>query len=426
MNKLAELRKALGEALDALETLAEAGGDEYDAKKLEVEQIEKSIERLMEAQERKSKSLQPVGNPTGLGTAPAAVEPQVKTPVSNIGRFAIAMIAAKGDPARAADFSQKTWGSSGDVLTKNLLASVGTAGGILVPQAFSQELIELLRPASVVMQSQPRMLQMPNGNMTLPGVASGSTANYVGEAQPAPPSSMTFRGVVLVAKKIVSIVPVSNDMIRYVNASTEAFVRDDMVSGIATTVDQTLIRGQGSQFAPKGLRGWAGEVAATNVISANATVNLVNVTNDLGRMELALLNANIPMVRPTWFFSPRTMIFLQNLRDGNGNYVFPEIPLGRLRGKPYKVTTSIPDTLAADAGAATGSEIYLTEFNEFIVGESLGLEVEVANGAAYFDGTNTVSGFSQDQTVLKALTAHDTAMRQPAAAVLMQNVRWIP
>lgn len=375
---------------------------------------------------KNSATIQVGTTPTGTGAA-ATVPAEAKAPKikgQNVARTLLALAATKGDQRRAAEFSIKSWGDDGDAVTKNLLASVGTAGGFLVPDDFREELIELLRPASVVFASGPRMVTMPRGNMGLPGLATGASANYVGEAQPITPSTQTYRGINLVAKKLAALVPISNDMIRYPNMSTDTFVRDDMIAAIATVTDQTLLRSMGTQFSPRGLRGWVQDVAATNLFTANTTINVVNVTSDLVKLELAITNADVPMINPGWIMSPRTKAFLGNLRDANSNFVFPEVTQrNMLRGKPIKTTTSVPDNIG---GTSLGSEIYLTEFSQFIVGESIGLEFAAVDGASFWDGTQTVSAFSQDQTVMRALTAHDTGMRQPRAVAMLDDVRWIP
>jgi len=428
MATLAEVKKNYSAAVDELEVLAADGGEAYDAKLVEVEKLKGTIERLTDVEKRKAAAAVPVVTTTGQETRAAPTVPAApageRVKGLNVARMVMALAANKCNARDAADYAEKTWGSQGDPVTKNLLASVGTAGGFLIPDDFREELIELLRPASVVFASNPRLVSMPRGNMGIPGLASGASASYVGETQPIPVSSQTYRGINLVAKKLAAIVPISNDMLRYPNMSTERFVRDDIIAAIATVTDQTLVRSLGSQFSPRGLRGWVQDVAATNVHTANTTVNVVNVTSDLAKLELSIENANVPTVNPGWIMSPRSKSFLGNLRDANSNFVFPEVMSQNfLRGKPIRTTTSVPDNIG---GTSVGSEIYLTEFSQFIVGEAIGLEVASYDGAAYFDGTNTVSGVSQDQTIMRALTAHDSGMRQARAVAFLDDVRWIP
>ena len=198
------------------------------------------------------------------------------------------------------------------------------------------------------------------------------------------------------------------------------------MTSLAQRTDQAFLRGAGTQFSPLGLRSQhtGTAFAATNVLAANATVNLVNVTNDLGRMELALMAADVPMVRPGWLMAPRTRQYLANLRDGNGNFAFPEVVNGTLRGYPYRVTTQIPVNLG---GGTNESEIYFADFAHVVVGEHMGIEVALSTEAAYIDAGSTMrAAFSRDETVMRAIAQHDIGLRHLPALAILTAVTWTP
>ena len=419
---LSEVRKQYGEQVDELEALAEAGGEAFTAKQAEVNATGELIKRMESTAALKAAAARPIdgqGNPT----VPAAAK-GVYVPGTNLSRAIVALAATKGIQSLAADWADKTWGADGAAVARALAVGSGSAGGFLVPEDFRSELIELLRPASVVMSFGPRILPMPNGNLTIPRVATGSTAEYVGENQNMAVTEPTFEDVNLVAKKLSALVPMSNDMLRYPTIAGDTFVRDDLVRGLAQRADLAMLRGLGGAYSPKGLLSYAQEIAASaNYITANSTVTIANVTNDLAKLELALMNANVAMTKCGWIMSPRTYIYLSTLRNADSNLVFPEMAQGILRGKPFKHTTQVPNNIG---GTSVGSEIYLVDWMEFIIGEGMTLEVKVQDGAAYFDGSSVVSGLSKDQTVVTALTAHDSAMRQKAAVAVLTDARWIP
>lgn len=424
MATLVELRKSYGEKLDELEQLAETGGDAFDTLKRECDELAAKIARMDEVQKAKAAAAKPIGKGDGSPTVPASPKKEL-VKGARLSRAIVALAVNKGIGRLAAQYAEETWGpEEGAEIARTLAVGTGPSGGFTVPDDFRNELIELLRPASVVYSLSPRVIDMPNGNVTIPRLATGAQAEYVGENANMLKTSPTFEAIIMTAKKLAALVPMSNDMLRYPSMSADAFVRDDLVAALAQRGDLAMIRSNGSAFSPKGLRQFAQEVpSSANFLTANTTVNLVNVTNDLARAELALLNANVPLVRPGWIMSPRSMIFLSTLRDANGNFAFPEMERGLLRGKPFRTTTQIPDNIG---GLTNGSEVYLVEFSQFIVGESLTLEIEVTKGGTYFDGSALVSGISQDQTVVSALTGHDTAMRQLRAAVMLNDCRWIP
>lgn len=354
-----------------------------------------------------------LASPRGPYATPRGLEPTG----ARAARLIRALAAANGIKSEAARIAAELYGD--ELLAKDLATSPGSAGGFLVPQALSAEIIELLRPASVVMSLGARTLPMPNGNLTIPAVAAGATVSYVGETQEVPKSAPTLRQVSLQAKKMAALVPISNDLLRFASVAADQFVREDLVRALAARGDAAFIRGDGTGNAPKGLRSLA---APGNVIAATAPVDLAAVTADLGRLELLLLQANMPMGKPGWLFAPRTQVFLQNLRDANGNLVFGnEMAGGTLRGKPFRATTHIPVDLGGD-----GSEIYLADFAEAIIGEVQGIVIDVFPGGTYDDAGTLRSGMSRDETVIRAIQQHDFALRHDAAAAVLTGVRWLP
>jgi len=109
---------------------------------------------------------------------------------------------------------------------KALAASDAVSGGFLVPPQFSQEIIEFLRPASVVRKLGPVIIPMPTGTFRIPKMTQGSTFTYQGENSNAGKTQPTFGNVTLTFKKLSGVVPISNDLMRYSSPGADAIVRD--------------------------------------------------------------------------------------------------------------------------------------------------------------------------------------------------------
>ncbi|MGH7165493.1 MAG: phage major capsid protein [Nitrospiraceae bacterium] len=304
---------------------------------------------------------------------------------------------------------------------KALSASDFTAGGALLQTEFAREVIEFLRPASVVMASLPRVISMGMGSIEIPKINTGAVASYVGENQFGGITEPSFGNLVLVRKKLKAEVPVSNDVLRFAAVNADQIIRDDAVAAMAQRQDAAFIRDDGTSFTPKGLRF---QVPSVNVIASAGTNTLVDIESELGRAELALRDKDVRFVRPGWLLSPRTERRLKTIRTGvNENYAFrDEMNAGRLNGFPYKVTTQIPE----DLGAGTETEVYLTDFAEVIVGEAQELLVEASSVAAYNDGATLRSAFSRDQTVIKVMMQHDIGLRHDFAISVISGVLWTP
>lgn len=334
-------------------------------------------------------------------------------------RIVRALAAAKGDPERASSWAKKNWGDDSDLITKALSAGDATAGGYLIPPEYSTDLIELLKPMAVVRRLGATILPMNNGTLTVPKITGGSTASYIGENTNIPNTEQTFGQLTLTWKKLAALVPVSNDLLRFSSPNADAIVRDDLVSSMALREDLAFIRDDGTTNKPKGLLYWA---PSGNKFAADATVNLANVTNDLGKAILLLKSKNVRFIRPGWIMSPRSEFYLLTVRDANGNFAFrDEMMAGRLFGYPYAVTTQIPENLGTGSNE---SEIYLADFADAIIGEATQLIIDASTEAAYHDGSNVVAAFSLDQTVIRVIAQHDFAMRHEESVAVITGVTW--
>tara|TARA_R110000824_G_scaffold29123_3_gene97182 strand:+ start:1045 stop:2307 length:1263 start_codon:yes stop_codon:yes gene_type:complete len=309
--------------------------------------------------------------------------------------------------------------------TKALAAGDATAGGFLVPTEFSNEVIELLRAQSVVRRLGARTVQMPTGTLKYPKIATGANATYIGENVNIGKSEEAFGQLTLTFKKLAVLTPISNDLLRYSSPSADAIVRDDLVSAMATKEDTSFLRGAGTDATPKGLLNWA---VADQKIAANGTVNLANITNDLGQLVVKLKQADIPMISPGWVMAPRTEQKLATIQTTTGAFAFrDEIVRGTLWGWPVGVTTNVPITLdTTGAGNDNESEIYLVDFAQVLIGESQGLLVDSSQEAAYHDGSSVQAAFSLDQTVVRAIAEHDLGMRHDKAIAMLTGVTWTP
>ena len=295
------------------------------------------------------------------------------------------------------------------------------AGGFFVPPQYSQDVIEFLRARTVVRRLGARALPMPTGTIKIPKIAGGATAYYVGENTNATTSVLTAAQLTLSFKKLITMVPVSNDLIRYSSPGADAMVRDDTVDAMRVREDSAFIRDSGSDQAPKGLRYWA---HPDHILTMTATPSIQKTFTDLGRLLQLLLDANIPMISPAWIMAPRTEMFLKTLLNSNGIPIFlAEMTQGRLLGFPYGSTTGVPVNVGTSSNK---SELYLTDMAQVILGESLGLVIDASQEAAYHDGSAVQAAFSLDQSVVRAIAEHDLGVRHDKAIAVLTELTWAP
>lgn len=296
--------------------------------------------------------------------------------------------------------------------------------GILPVNYVRDRVIELLRARTTV-RSRPgvRVIPLPNGNLTLPRQSGTATAAYAGELTNIAISNPTTDTIALSAKKLTIMVPQSGELLRRSSPESDRLIRDDLVLAMADKEDSTFLRAAGSSTIPKGIKAYCDATSATQVIASNQTATLANVVADIGKLILAVANANTAMLNPHFILSLRSERFLMDMRDGNGNPAFPEMMQGRLRQYPYVATTQVPDNLTVDAVTNT-SEVYFGDFSELLIGDTPTFDMTVSTEAAYHDGSNVVAAFSQDTVLYRLIVEHDTQIRHPRSFAMLNKVIW--
>ena len=437
---LASLRQLRAAAVQKMEALqAKDGGNlnaedqaAFDAAAAEVEDIDKRIANVQRLNKLKASSAitsfqseDDANDDVGANAdhdrdpAPRRVAPQAKDahePGILFAQTTLALIAGRGNAREAAQFAASTWGDRHEV-TAALQANDASAGGFLVPERFTAEMIGLLRPKTVVRRNASEV-PLIGGKDTMPTVESGSAAYYIGEGSDITVTEPTFGALNFVEREIAAIVPISNKLLRHAALNVDMTVRDDLLKSFALTEDVAFIRGNGVGPAPKGMR-----YLVESTIGANATVNLANIDKDARKAINRLATADIPMSNVRWIMNPTDFGYLQDLRDGNGNIVFPGLQLAQpvWKGFPVEVTNSVPANLG---GGGDESEIYLVDFGEAVVADSYQIKIDANESASYRVAGSLVSAYSRNQTLIRAIAGHDFGMKRAKAVAVLTAVKW--
>lgn len=444
---LRQRREALLEQARAMHTAAEAEGrgfteaeqKEHDALLAQVESINRTLEANA-AMERLAAVTVPETQTTATAVAsgqpvampapvPAATVPAARPRVTvtnptrekgqTIGAIVrgIAMF-GKTNPQGVISWAAQVYGENSPEYHA-LNQTEFSQGGALVPVQVVGEVIELLRSRSVIMRMNPRRLELVSGVAEIPKITAGATASYSGENDDISVTGQEFGQLKLTEKYLTALVPVSNRLMRNASASVDLIVRDDLIAALTERGDQAAIRGLGDQNSPKGLRYWAPDAN----VSASAGTTLANVRTDIRTLIETLEGANVRMLQPGWLMASRTKNYMQwDLTDGNGNLPFQEqLERGTLNDWPVGVTNHVPKNLG---GGGNESELYLVDFADLVVAEGEQLMIDVSSEATYVEGGVTKSAFQKNQTLIRAMLAHDFGMRHNASVAVKTGVTY--
>lgn len=411
--KVSDLRQQYAKAVDDLSTLV-TDADAFAKKEAEVVALKGQIERAEKAQQLAAETAQPVE-----GQPPLAKPAEAKSAEYPVGSYVKALYNAGGNAMLAKQWANENLGESHPV-TKALSTSVAASGGNMVPEDFANQIIDLLRPNTVVRSSGAPVIPMPRGTMRMGKQTSGVTGTYGAEGAKAGTQKPGTGNIVATFKKLTVLVPVSNDWLRYASPATDGLVQNDIVLGLARTEDLAFLRGDGTADWPKGLRNI---VLPSGLVPSSGTT-LAQIDADLTAAILALEAANVPMLKPCWFFHPRTKQALLTLKNSNGFYVYRDemVNNGTLRGYPFKTTTQIPANLGAGADE---SEVYLCDVSQALIFDALALALAMSTEGTYTaeDGSQR-NAFERDETLFRAIAEHDFHLRHDEAVAVITGVKW--
>lgn len=291
-----------------------------------------------------------------------------------------------------------------------------SAGGVfLVTPQLVSEFIPLLYDYMATRQLGAREIPMPAGTAMIPGMASGVAGGWVGEATENNASEPTFFAKQASAKKAFGLVAVTNDLLQESGAAVDALVRDDLLRGLAVTIENAAINGPGTAFSPRGMKHETGKTSVT--------IGAILTADHPTDFQVALMEAKVAFEgrRMGWLFNPKVWKQYRNLKTSTGAYHFrDEMNRGMLDGHPFKVSTLIP---TADT-SHDETEQYFGDFAELLYLMTRAMTFEQSREASYLDSSGTRrSAFIQGVTIVKAETKLDIMLRE-SKAMSYSNDTW--
>ncbi len=144
--------------------------------------------------------------------------------------------------------------------------SDAAAGGYLVPDEVSAEIIELLTAQTAIIEAGARVIPMNSNTMLINKITDGTTVEWLAEEEEATSSAPKFGQVRLTTKKAAAFVPLSNESLADTNGEAERIIREDISRALARALDLKAMFGGGGK-EPTGLKNTTGVTAAAGGVA---------------------------------------------------------------------------------------------------------------------------------------------------------------
>lgn len=293
-----------------------------------------------------------------------------------------------------------------------------TAGGYLVPAEQSNQVIELLCSKSLFLQGEANRLvtffPMASDILHIPKLAGGVTVSWIGENSQISDNTPSFGQITLVAKKMATLVKISNELLQDSDPQVDAIIRDDIARAMANEVDRVVLEGSGVGSQPLGLAN-VPDVTKTALNAAPTYDNLVDAVN---RVLVADVEQDDTW---EWIYHPRDLATIRKIEDPAGQYIWTGTDgLGRqlagpnpdtILGYPYRMTTQI----AIDTANNNETRMFFGRWRDVVIGMRKTIEIMASNEA----GTS----YEYDQTWIRAIMRMDVNIRHAESIEVLTDVR---
>lgn len=279
-------------------------------------------------------------------------------------------------------------------------------GGLLVPEIYSDEFIELLYNRTVVKEMGATIIPMEKGNININKLIGGLSAQYIPEGGSASFTNIKLGRVRLSSKKLMALTAISNDLLRTNSYYADRIVLEDMMQAMVQAMDYAALYGTGGEDAPLG-------VANTADIQTD-TVTAIPTRSKLVEMKAALGSKNIDVTDPSvgWVISWDSWKHLSDERDQGEGLINRELTeRGTLLGHKVLVSNQV-----RTAGGTT--DIFLGKWSDYLIGEEFNVEL-AADGSTTFtdeDG-RVINAFTNDFTVYRTIMKHDMKLSRGVSFV---------
>jgi HK97 family phage major capsid protein len=311
-----------------------------------------------------------------------------------------------------------------------------TLGGSLVgPPAFG-ELIDLFRNRDALTNAGATIIPLPpTGRIIFPRQTNATTATWLGENTQGPTTVLKTGELILSGKKLMALLALPNELIRFASPAAEALARMDLMKTLVLGFDFAALSGAGSDVSPLGISNTP-SIWCTNPGTGQNSFSISGAATNgdtLNPQDLYAFPAQIEAsnaVMEGFIMRPEEYWGLLGLRadaavagDKAGLFMFS--PFRNIGDKlddrninGFRVTTT-PQVVNTDTkGSGSGlTQVFGGMWSDVLLAFFGGMEFAAATLGDVLGG-----GFSSDQTVVRAILIGDSGVRHPGAFALANQL----
>lgn len=326
------------------------------------------------------------------------------------------------DPERAAYYARKKYDDADmEREFKALSATSPTDGGYLIPEVYSDQIIELLYPKTVIVELGAQTVPLTNGNLNLPKMTAGSRAQWGGEQRKIKTSQSKFGNIKLSAKRLEAIIPQSRELLMLTTFSADAMFANDLTRRMQLGLDYGGLYGAGAEFQPLGIANNkdvenldAAKLNNTDLADANG-----KITADFPIfVRSKAMSKNIDDIKAGWAMNSMLEGVFMNMKTTTGAYIYrDEMATGKLCGFPYKISNQIPTNDGK-------TDLFFGNWADLLIGDQMGLETYTTLDGTWTDEDGVQhNAFEENLVATRALMYDDIGVRHAESFLCCKNIK---
>ena len=329
----------------------------------------------------------------------------------------------RNDPDRAAFYAKKHYQDSQmEREFKALSATSPSSGGFLIPEVYSDQIIELLYPKTVIVDLGAQTVPLTNGNLTMPKMTAGSRAKWGGEQRKINTTQPKFGNIKLSAKRLEAIVPQSRELLMNTNFSADAMFANDLMRKMQLGLDYGGLYGTGGEFQPLGIAFNKGvqSIDATKLSNPDLADPSGKLTADFPVYIRSIVMAkNVDDTKAGWAMNSMLEGYFMNLKTTTGVYIYrEEMQSGKLLGFPYRVSNQMPTS------SSGYTDLFFGNWADLLIGDQMGLETYTTLEGSWTDDDGIQhNAFEENLAATRALMYDDIGVRHEESFIYCKNIK---